>query len=368
MVVRLLRFGVRRYGPFDELEVELGDVTIFVGRNNTGKSTALEAIALLLSATNNFRDVYGRNLARRIVATRGNYLYKDGKGPEAQVWGNVGVQLKLNIVKGVENLDDRCRDVFLQHLYAVTAEEEATQTDAKTVDVIHTLVKKLFYMCLYVEGSPARLAFIGGRGAPLAVARRNPRFVPVLSKLCAGELAVQPAEIPVVKVGYEKAEDPFKRLKPGDRARLVAMLRREMPHFCDYRGGRVLLFNCAKSLPARLLGDGSKALANTLAHVVAGADVVAVDEPVGHMHPSVAEKLARSVVTHSADGIQFIVATHSAEFLDSVLEHAERQGALDRLKVVRLYLLHDGEIDYEVLTGQEAYEERKEIAADLRGP
>ncbi|MEZ0319873.1 MAG: AAA family ATPase [Pyrobaculum sp.] len=369
MAVKLIRFGVRRYGPFDELEVELGDVTIFVGRNNTGKSTALEAIALLLSATNKFRDVYGRNLARRIVATRGNYLYKDGKGPEAQVWGNIGVQLKLNIVKGVENLEGKCRDAFLQYIDSVRAEEEATQIDANVVDeLIHTLVKKLFYMCLYVEGSPAYLAFMESRGMPLAMAERNLRLLPILLKLYAGELAVQPAEVPVVKVGYERAEDPFERLKPRDKARLVAMLRRVVPYFCDYRDGHVLLFDCTKSVPAWLLGDGFKALVSMLAHVVVGTDVIVVDEPERHMHPGFMEKFVKHIVTYSTHGMQFIAATHSSEFLDNLLEEAQKRDVLDGLRIVRLYLLQRGEIDYEVLTGSEAYEERKEIAADLRGP
>ncbi|MGC8570392.1 MAG: AAA family ATPase [Caldivirga sp.] len=55
MVAILRHLSVEDYGPFNRLDVELGDITIFVGRNNTGKSTVLEAITLLLLSVNNFK-------------------------------------------------------------------------------------------------------------------------------------------------------------------------------------------------------------------------------------------------------------------------------------------------------------------------
>lgn len=55
MVVILRHLALEDYGPFTKLDIDLGDITIFVGRNNTGKSTALEAVTLLLSLTNDFK-------------------------------------------------------------------------------------------------------------------------------------------------------------------------------------------------------------------------------------------------------------------------------------------------------------------------
>lgn len=41
---------------------------------------------------------------------------------------------------------------------------------------------------------------------------------------------------------------------------------------------------------------------------------------------------------------------------------------LNRIRLIRLYLLPDGDIDYEQLSGDEAYDERYKLRSDLRGP
>lgn len=61
------------------------------------------------------------------------------------------------------------------------------------------------------------------------------------------------------------------------------------------------------------------------------------------------------------------MATQSLEFLDYLLNAAKEGGVLDRVRLVRLYLMPDGSIDYEQLSGEEAYDERHELESDLRG-
>lgn len=50
----------------------LGDINIFTGRNNVGKSTCLEAIALLSSGDNQFFDVLGKDVIDQILFQRSN--------------------------------------------------------------------------------------------------------------------------------------------------------------------------------------------------------------------------------------------------------------------------------------------------------
>ena len=76
MVVILRHLTLEDYGPFTKLDIDLGDITIFVGRNNTGKSTALETIALLLSSINDFM-LYAPKMSVDVLlglGSKANYL------------------------------------------------------------------------------------------------------------------------------------------------------------------------------------------------------------------------------------------------------------------------------------------------------
>jgi len=61
---------IQNYKGLEDLEFEPSRINIFVGRNNTGKSSALEAVALTLSATNGFKDASDEDLLSRVITRR----------------------------------------------------------------------------------------------------------------------------------------------------------------------------------------------------------------------------------------------------------------------------------------------------------
>lgn len=116
------------------------------------------------------------------------------------------------------------------------------------------------------------------------------------------------------------------------------------------------------------MGDGFKALVRMLGLIVMGIDVTLIDEPEAHLHPGFMEVITKYMVEpRFLDRIQFVMATQSLEFLDYLLRAAEKSGVLGRVRLVRLYLMPNGSIDYEQLSGEEAYEEMDELKSDLRG-
>ena len=47
-MVELVRFGVKNFKSINDIEIDIGSFNIIVGKNNTGKSTILDAIEIFL--------------------------------------------------------------------------------------------------------------------------------------------------------------------------------------------------------------------------------------------------------------------------------------------------------------------------------
>ncbi|MCZ4101084.1 ATP-dependent nuclease [Streptomyces sp. H39-C1] len=87
-------------------------------------------------------------------------------------------------------------------------------------------------------------------------------------------------------------------------------------------------------------GDGMRAFANILLHtLVRPPPVIVIDEPEAFLHPPQARLLGRFLAMHAPSACQVLVATHSADFLNGVLEGnaAGRSSATARsLALVRI--------------------------------
>jgi len=42
----LTKIKIRNFKPFDEVDIDLGNPVVFIGPNNSGKTSALQALAL----------------------------------------------------------------------------------------------------------------------------------------------------------------------------------------------------------------------------------------------------------------------------------------------------------------------------------
>ena len=122
-------------------------------------------------------------------------------------------------------------------------------------------------------------------------------------------------------------------------------------------------------IPVSVASDGLLALLELFAPSVYGVRINLIEEPEVHMHPGFLERYVSELIKFvRGRSLQYVMTTHSLEFLRYLLGDAKRQGVLGEVSVVRLYRLPDGEVDYEVLNGEEAHEELEVIKGDLRGP
>ncbi|MGC9227686.1 AAA family ATPase [Caldivirga sp.] len=248
------------------------------------------------------------------------------------------------------------------------------------VIILPVIIPPMAYPLLYVPavlpGATAmseevinRLVKIG-----LSVDEANRLLSNQLSRIFSGSIIIpiSKANIRPINVHHQLIL-PFAvdYLPPDKQAELVDLLRKEVNYFYDYRGGQVILnFNSSRiSLPYNLMGGGFKALTTMLGLIVMGIDAAVIDEPEAHLHPGFMEVIAKYMIEpRFLNSMQFIMATQSIEFLDYLLNAAKEKNSLNKIRLIRLYLMPNGGIDYEQLSGEEAYDERQNLEADLRGP
>jgi energy-coupling factor transporter ATP-binding protein EcfA2 len=138
-----------------------------------------------------------------------------------------------------------------------------------------------------------------------------------------------------------------------------------MPEAEDARVGNVHLRYTWGSVPVDVAGDGVRALVR-LALELAGrsAATVLLEEPEVHLHPGALRAVARAVWTACAAGTQVVLATHSLELLDTLVEQAP-EGHLDDLGVIRSALVA-GALRTHHIAGTDVRDLRLDLAEDLR--
>ncbi|WP_054850530.1 AAA family ATPase [Vulcanisaeta sp. JCM 14467] len=425
MVIILRHLTLENYGPFTKLDIDLGDITVFVGRNNTGKSTALEAVALLLSSINGFMLYAPKTSVAMLsrLSSRANYLINLRSNSNiAVISGDVihqGVRrsVMVRVVRGINGLGDfrndvmrevansivelapRSQEILMDAFRRVQKERGGTGNVSEAFrefvdgvitvlnDYVNNLLADAVFLSTYVDGEPLNIAllpmsavviddYVVGKLVRLGLSRGEARRLLDIqvSRVSEGRVIHISKKIDIKPVNVQHASLHsflIDDLTPDKQSELIDLLRGEVRYFYDYRGGQVILnFDSGKvSVPYALMGDGFRALVRMLGLIVGGVDVAIIDEPETHLHPGFMEVITKYMVEpRFLDKVQFVMATQSLEFLDYLLNAAKERNMLNRIRLIRLYLLPDGDIDYEQLSGDEAYDERYKLRSDLRVP
>lgn len=131
-------------------------------------------------------------------------------------------------------------------------------------------------------------------------------------------------------------------------------------------GFGVGLVNAKSAVPLAVSGDGVRGLARLALELAAQpGGLVLVEEPEVHQHPKSLRMSAKVIVAAVKRGIQVILATHSLELIDNLIEFAEAEKVLEQLSVQRL-LLSDGQLDTKRFPGVQAQRIRSELELELR--
>lgn len=311
----LTKLICRNFKMFDEIEVELGNPVVFIGPNNSGKTTALQALALWdigLKRWNENRK--GKSNAEKrpgVVINRLNLI--SVPVPEARLlWRNLQVRDPKNvrieiIVEGVTNGKNwKCGLEF----------DYANQ-------------ESLY--CRPLRNSENNGKVTSRMNIPDEVGDFSFAYLPPISGLASNEIRLEQGTIDVRigegrtsevlrNISYQVSHDTVTWEKICDQIRLLFGIHLEKPEYIKERGEFVMNYRDENGVELDLSSSG-RGLQQTLLLLVYLAahpgSVLLLDEPDAHLEILRQRQIYQALTELSREhGSQIIAASHSEVILN----------------------------------------------------
>jgi ABC-type taurine transport system ATPase subunit len=320
----LTRLAIRNFKGFDSVEIELGDRVVFVGPNNSGKTSALQALAL-------WNDGVRR------------WVERHGFGPVAEERAGVTIQRRDLIAVPVPSANLLWRDLHVREGYR---EEGKTKTRNILIEIDVDGVEgdKVWQTSLEFDYANPESFYCRSRNGvdgnrlsvPAVAANVRLAYLPPMSGLASNETRLDEGAIDV-RIGegrtaevlrnlcwlaLQRGEEQWRRIV--ERMRDLFGVRLGDPEYIKQRGEITLLFE-AKSgarLDLSASGRGQQQTLLLLTHMAAhpGA-VLLLDEPDAHLE-ILRQRQIYEVLTDTAreTSSQIIAASHSEVILDEAAD------------------------------------------------
>lgn len=320
----LTRLALRNFKLFGDVEIELGDRVVFVGPNNSGKSSALQALALWSTGI------------RRWVEKRGS-----GDVPAERA--GVTINRRDLVALPVPSANLLWRDLHVRQGFR---EEGKTKTKNILVDIEvdgidggkswHTAIEfdyaneESFYCRSKLTKDGSRLE------VPEAAAKVRLAFLPPMSGLAANETRLDEGAI-AVRIGEGRTAEVLRNLcwqvfqgpEKGTWRRIVERMRELFgvtigdPEYIAERGEIRMGFRQGNTeLDLSSSGRGQQQTLLLLAHMAANPGaVLLLDEPDAHLEVLRQRQIYEALTRTSMEtGSQIIVASHSEVILDEAAD------------------------------------------------
>jgi energy-coupling factor transporter ATP-binding protein EcfA2 len=319
----LTKLAIRSFKLFDEVEIELADRVVFVGPNNSGKTSALQALALWHAGV------------RRWVEKRGAGVPKERAGvtinrrdlvalpiPSANLlWRNLHVRQGYK-----EQGKQKTRNVLIE-IDVEGVDKGASWTASLEFDYAN---EESFYCRSRVGPDGNRLE------VPAPAAELRLAYLPPMSGLASNETRLDEGAIDV-RIGEGRTAEVLRnlcwRVREKDRSsweRIVGRMRElfgvvlDDPAYIKERGEVTMSFRTAAGVPLDLSasGRGQQQTLLLLAHMRANPGaVLLLDEPDAHLE-ILRQRQIYQVLTETAaeTGSQIIAASHSEVILNEAAD------------------------------------------------
>lgn len=332
----------------------LGRLNILAGRNNTGKSSCLEAISLLSSGPHRFRNTFGENTLEKILGRRvgtdecWRRLVHDGAKSAVVEGARSGATETLEIARSPHDMEDPPP--------AEQAEELESRIRGRVPGLKDSPRRGVY---AYYRGDARVLGGLfpvdGG-----VVSETIPSVRPGVRAAGPNLFIVRPEDVPEGRC--ERAAGP------GKMSDVISRLKTKVPDIDGMRhvnGEICVFFKDRDSMPLSLMGDGFRAAAllSMASHLMEGG-TMAVEEPESRMHPALLYHVVSELLRGCRDNDgQVFLATHSDDLAECAIEAAPSKEYVSVFQLTKI----DGKIDVESFDTDEAYEHRIKLGLDMRG-
>lgn len=311
-------------------------LNIFVGRNNSGKSTVLDAIALLINPYN-FDKIIKRRGWFGLDSVLSVFRYRDLKNI-IEITGN---KRSITIEK---ILPDRKKIEFLVKTLNFSENIVSFRIHHKTDN---TKIK----FSIYIDKKEKSRKFI------IAKTKKSQPDSIIIDYNTIHEIGLKEAYSKVFEKGYEAHK------------RLLSVINQVYPDIVDIRLfseeiGPEIIYKTGR-VPMYAMGDGFKSayvILSFLANIENG--YILCEEPENYQHPSSRELVVKGICD-ALKRNQIFISTHSLELIDEILDNIQKD------EDVKFFVLdldqNSGELSYYSFDAKSAKLRRDELEADLRG-
>jgi len=329
------------------------NLNIFIGKNNTGKSTVLESIYLY--CTEGRQDFFEKLSIKRVLERRGH---------DPKLYEELHNYLFFKRLNTPIIFSGNRRELIIRHSPGIREEYEQVSKKFGTEEITCFEVseknkrerKERFLYRVYLTSSLQHFIFF------------NPKLVEEISTP-KDVIFIDDGMIREVKDISTLYDYLFKVTGKAGKERIVKSIKLIEPYVEDIglsREGVLFIFFEDFSIPITNVGDGLKMLlASTFLLNSIKNGAILYEEPENHMHPKYIEKLAEEIL-ESSKGLnnQIFISTHSLELLEKIVRKAKEKNV--HLNIYKFRELKDGNLIYDAYSLEEAYEAMGEIGMDLR--
>jgi hypothetical protein len=289
-MIRLQSFSVRRFRGIREGSIHgLADVNLLVGRNNSGKTTVLEGILRLFFGSQQQQDLLYRQIPDLFMALR---FERDPYAPE--FWYR----------------QDQSQPILLE---------------GQIGDSNSSAENKAATLSLPISIEPNRIS-----------AQRSVAFAP--GGITKEQVVAFTSKVflfrPLDAIDREIEQKLWPRLLANRRDKVLMRILNEVFNL-QAEGlqllpdNRLMVLFEDYSLPLDLQGDGTRAALRMLMVLAMMQNtLLLLEEPESYQHPGSLGRFAQAICRLAHEqGVQLLIATHSAECVRSFLSAAEASGS-----------------------------------------
>lgn len=381
------------------LKIEnFGRINIFVGRNETGKSTILEAIALALSLKNDFKDDLGRSIFKDYFINKySSYLnmIKIGQNRSSvkinrdilrvdlfhEINGLSGNgHINPEIGKGIDSI---CHDLAIREITRSRITKKINDFDYSESDLFNEI--KQGYIDHFInEESIIFKGFFKDNMEIVKIGFKDPVktrglyqsritdyneeknedftfLVDIFNKepQSSGFIFYSSER----KVNLKQLHDKAVNIK--SITGILKKIRKQIDHVQDLRVSngkfRILTSESETAIPLEVRGDGFKSfLYMMFMENILKNGTILLEEPENYLHPGLMGSWCNDVISNGSRN-QYFISTHSCELLEYMVENENLR------KDLKIFKMFKDPFDYEAVSGEEAYERIVELKEDLRG-